>query len=162
MQFTYTPDGSDEPQVWDFSPDKLMSPEAEAIERQTGFTFAEWQDKVLSGSVTAIHGLLWVMLKRENPTLKYDQVVFAMGEVGLDFTAEERAEILRELLKRDAIEGLEPPQRALLEQLQGEAAEAGDPPISLEDPADDEGGEDGPGDGSLALVPKDAPLTVAE
>lgn len=157
MQFTYSPDGADEPEVWDFSPDKIMNPEAEAIERQTGLTFAEWQDKLLSGSMIATHGLLWVLLKRETPTLKYDQVVFATGEVSLNFTPVERAEIIAGLLKHDAIEGLEPEQRALLEQLQDEAAEAGDDPVTL-----DEDGESDAAGTALVLIPKDEPQTAAE
>lgn len=155
MLFTYAPEGA-EPQVWDFSPDKIMSPEAEAIERQTGLTFVEWQQKLLTGSIMAAHGLLWVLLKRDNPQLKYDQVVFATGETSLDFSAEERAELISDLEKHDQLEGLEPEQRALLEQLRAEAADAGDPePVPLEE-------RDGSADAGLVLVPKDSQLVADE
>lgn len=97
MKFVYKPEGV-EPREWDFSPEKLMSPEAEAIERLTGMTFGEWAEAVRKGSITALHGLLYVMLKRQSPTMKYDEVQFNLSE--LDFVLDDRE-------TADAIAGLE-------------------------------------------------------
>ena len=49
---------------------RLLSPEAEAIERHTGWTFEEWQAQLGRGSMLAHHGLLFVLLKRSRPTLR--------------------------------------------------------------------------------------------
>lgn len=83
MYFIYKPEGA-EPKRWKFDPTKLMSPEAEAIERLCGMTFGEWVDAVGRTSITALHGLLYVMLKREQPTLTYDQVQFCLDDIDLE------------------------------------------------------------------------------
>lgn len=157
MQFTYRPEGVDEPLVWDYDPDKIMNAEAEAIERRTGMEFAVWSEKLLSGSITATHGLLWVLLKRENPTLKYDQVVFATGEVSLSFTADERAKLRRELMDKRDREGLEPEEAELLADVEAEANQAGDPPLEPDDETGEEDAEAGDhdGDGVALTAPKD-------
>ena len=83
MKFIYKPEGA-EPMKWDYDPARLMSPEAEAIERHTGMTFGEFNVKCGQGSFTAIHGLLYVMLKREYPTLKYDEVQFCLDDIDFE------------------------------------------------------------------------------
>lgn len=96
MQFVYKPEGAD-PRKWPLDPYKLMSPEVEAIERHTGLAFGEWVDQIGKGSFLAIHGLLYVMLKRSHPTLKWDEVVFCMADVDFEMDADERAETLAAL-----------------------------------------------------------------
>lgn len=88
MQFVYKPTGAPE-QRWDFNPDKLMSPEAEAIERLTGTTFGKWVEDIKAGSMLALRAYLWVMLKRKEPTLKADQVQFSFSEVDLEPSRDE-------------------------------------------------------------------------
>lgn len=80
MKFVYTPEGL-EPREWEFEPAKLMSPECIAIEKLTGLTFAEWADAAKRGSVQATHAYLWVLLKRDEPTLTPKQVQFSPSEV---------------------------------------------------------------------------------
>ncbi len=96
MQFVYKPEGA-EPRRWDFNPAKLMSPEVEAIERHTALAFGEWINQVGRGSFVAIHGLLYVLLKRTHPTLKWDEVQFCMEDIDFEMNAEERAEALAAL-----------------------------------------------------------------
>jgi hypothetical protein len=83
MKFVYAPEGA-EPKKWDYNPNRMMSPEAEAIERHTGMTFGEFLQKCGQGSFLAIHGLLYVMLKREYPTLKFDEVQFCLDDVDFE------------------------------------------------------------------------------
>lgn len=120
MQFTYTPDGvaPEDAKVWEFTPGKLMSPEAEAIERLTGMTFAEWQRNLDRGSVVAFHALLYIFLKRADPTLRYEQVVFSMSEVVLDLDDREKADIVANLRAKDG--PLTETEAALLEALAGD------------------------------------------
>lgn len=96
MQFVYKPEGAD-PLRWEFDPNRLMSPEVEVIERHTGLTFGEWADAVGRGSFTAIHGLLFVLLKRKHPTLKWDEVAFCMAEIDFEMDPEEQREAIAEL-----------------------------------------------------------------
>lgn len=124
MKFVYKPEGA-EPRSWDFDPAKLMSPEAEAIERLTGMTYGEWGDAVTRGSITALHGLLYVMLKRGNPTLTYDQVEFCLEDIDFEVEDVEAEEIRVALEQRtEAGETLDTGDAALLEQLQSAQAEA--------------------------------------
>ena len=83
MKFVYAPEGA-EPKKWDYNPARLMSPEAEAIERHTGMTFGEFNVKCGQGSFTALHGLLYVLLKREYPTIKYDEVQFCLDDINFE------------------------------------------------------------------------------
>ena len=78
--FVYQPEGA-EPRRWPFDPTKLMSPEAEAIEDHTGMPFGKWNEALRDGSFKAIHGLLFVLLKREIPTLKWDEVQFCLDDI---------------------------------------------------------------------------------
>lgn len=99
MQFTFRPEGA-EPRTWSFRPERLMSAEAEAIERQTGWTYQEFGERLIKGSVMARRALLWVLLKREDPPLRYSQVDHPAGSMSLDY---ERAELeaIRAQLAKD-------------------------------------------------------------
>lgn len=93
MIFTYKPAGGTE-RVWEVKAGRLLSPEMEAIEKVTGVFYPEWNRTLLDGSVTAARALLWVLLKRENPTLKYDAVQFTYDEFDLDYDLDEKADIV--------------------------------------------------------------------
>ena len=83
MKFIYAPEGA-EPMKWDYDPARLMSPEAEAIERHTGMTYGEFINACGNGSMSAIHGLLYVLLKRSYPTITYDEVQFCLDDIGFE------------------------------------------------------------------------------
>ena len=116
MQFVYKPEGA-EPRKWDFDPSKLLNVEAEAIERQTGLTYAEWGEAVTKGSMTALHGLLWVLLKRDQPTLKYDAVQFCLADLDFEVDDDESAQIRADLEAQAAEGTLSEDDAALLERL---------------------------------------------
>jgi hypothetical protein len=113
MKFVYKPEGV-EPHKWDWDPDKLMSPEAEAIERHTKMTYVEWLDRLEKGSILAFHGLLYVMLKRTNPKLQWDEVQFSSSEVDFELSDEEAAK-MRDAL--DARGDLTPEEQSVLDSL---------------------------------------------
>lgn len=83
MKFVYKPEGLP-PKEWEFEPAKLMSPECIAIEKLTGLTFSEWAESVKKGSVRSMHAYLWVLLKRESPTLQPKEVQFSPSEVDFE------------------------------------------------------------------------------
>lgn len=148
MQFVYKPEGA-EPRVWPFKPNKLMNPEAEAIEKMTKMTFGEWQDALERNSVLAIHGLLYVMLKREVPTLKWEEVQFCLEDVAIEYTDEEKVDIRDEFLKAAETRTLDDDERAMLDALVEELGM----PASATDP-DNEAGPDAEQDAEAAEVPK--------
>ena len=133
MQFVYKPEGA-EPKKWEFDPDRLLSPEAVAIERLTKLTFAEWTDAVQRGSVLALHALLYVMLKRDIPTLKPGEVEFSMSEVDFELDDDETARVIAALEEQEASSGLSPQDAATLELLRSQNADV-DSPVGDEDEA---------------------------
>jgi hypothetical protein len=113
---TYTP-AEGEKREWQFTPRKLMSPEAEAIEKVTKWTFQEFGAKFLAGSMLAYRAVVWIMLKRENPPLRFDDVSICMDDISVGFDDQESAQI-REVLLADP--DLDPEQRANLTEILGE------------------------------------------
>lgn len=85
-RFVYTP-ANGEAQSWDWDPMRLMSPELDAIETKTGMAFRPWLLALDDYSVKAFKGLLWVMLKRDQPTLRWEDVpAFSVAEVDFDYS----------------------------------------------------------------------------
>jgi hypothetical protein len=119
MQFRYTPEGADT-MVFEYDPKKLLSPEAEKVETLTGWSYAEFGQQLLTGSMKAYHALLYVFLKRSDPTLKYDQVVFSFGEIDLAFDDQETELMIEELQRHAAEEGLDDDTQAVLDGLLAE------------------------------------------
>ncbi len=78
---------------YQFKPKKLMSPEAEAIERIVGKPYAEAVQAVMQGSALARRALVYTLEKRAHPTLKWPDFVFPFDAVEVEFDAEELAEI---------------------------------------------------------------------
>lgn len=118
MKITYTPEGG-ERREWTYKPTKMMSLDAEAIERVTGWTYQEFGEKFMSGSALAQHALLWILLRKDNRGLKFSDVRFQMDEIDLDFDAEERA-AMREALDDGGPE-LTDDERAQLESYLAES-----------------------------------------
>jgi hypothetical protein len=131
MLFVYQPEGAQRT-AWEFEPNKLMSPEAEAIERHTGMTYNQWTKAVTEGSILALHGLLYVMLKRTEPTLKWDSVQFCLDDVDFELDDTEAADAVARL---EALEDRTPAQDNLLATLKAgqEDVPKGDP-SSVPDP----------------------------
>lgn len=93
MKFSYTPEGAD-PREWVINLNKLPNVEAEEIERRTDMTYGEWGDALERNSMRALHALLFVLMRRSTPSLKWDQIVFSMSEVSLEMELAEKKEAL--------------------------------------------------------------------
>lgn len=126
MFFVYKPEGV-EPLRWEFEPQKLMSPESEAIEKLTRMTFTEWLDAVARNSVTAIHALLYVLLKRKEPTLAYADVQFSMSEIAFEYDDDEKKTIRDSLIAEAARRELRADEAAFLDVLTKELPAGSDP-----------------------------------
>jgi hypothetical protein len=98
MLVNYTPEGA-EKRTWTYSPDKMMASEVEAIEKVTHMTYAEFSIDLVKGSVTARRALLWVLLKRTEPTLRHAQVDFPFAAVEMEYEQHELKQI------REGVEG---------------------------------------------------------
>lgn len=84
--------------VWDkFKPDRMMNTEGEVIEKLTGQTFMEWGQALLNGSLLAGRALVFVLKKRDEPTLRFRDVVFPIGDLSVDLDEDEKT-LVREAL----------------------------------------------------------------
>lgn len=101
MILIYHPEGDQEPQRFSYDPNKLMSPEMEAIERATGVAFSEFTQAVLTGHAKCRRALLWVLLKRQHPTLRFEDVSFRWEELKLEFSKQEYQSMYDTIEKRD-------------------------------------------------------------
>lgn len=99
MRVTYQPDGSAEPKSWDFVPGKVRNQRASLIEklfsREYGErqTYEQFKVAVQQGSSPARRVLLWHLQGLEHPTIRLDDVDFAEGELVVEFTRSELAEM---------------------------------------------------------------------
>jgi hypothetical protein len=98
MIVTYTPEDGDK-QEWEFKPDRLMTTEAEAIERVTGMTYGEFGESLMKGGMTARRSMVWVLRKRNGePTLKFRDVDFPVGDVEITLDDEETDRVRQAVL----------------------------------------------------------------
>lgn len=54
------------------------------IEKVTDLTYKEWAEKVQAGSITALTALVYMLKRRGNPKLRFDDVEFNLGEFGIE------------------------------------------------------------------------------
>ena len=64
-------------QAYEFDMTRITNVEGMAIEKATGGTYQEWADSLQAGSMLALTALVWVVRKRSEPTLTFDQVEFS-------------------------------------------------------------------------------------
>jgi hypothetical protein len=104
MLIVYTPEG-EERREFEFDPDNAWSFEAELIEsvgRPTWVSFeADYLDLLRAGNFKARRALLWVLLKREKPELRFVDLVVKVNEVRLGMDKAERAELRKQLESED-------------------------------------------------------------
>ncbi len=99
MIVTFTPVEGDA-RIYEFKPRKMLSVEAEEIERLTGMTFSEAVTAVQSGSAKARRALVYVFEKRTHPTLQWKSFDFPYGSVEVDFDRDEY-DAMTEAIKAD-------------------------------------------------------------
>ena len=75
-----------------FDPIGIDSTEAELIEEAGGDswdTYDEWADLAERGGTRAFRALLWVCLRRKDPTLDFDSVVYRRNELSGEIVEDE-------------------------------------------------------------------------
>lgn len=119
MFLVYTPDEGDE-QRYFYNPNKLMSPEMEAIERVTDRNWTVFTADVVQGNALCRRALLWVMQKRVHPTLKFGDVSMSWEQVKLEYSREELMSMIESV--RDSGAGAQ--QAVAIEQLERDLIDA--------------------------------------
>ncbi len=115
-------------------PEKMLSTEAEAIEGVTTLSFVQWGQALLNGSAICGRALVWVLLKRENPPLRFRQVDYPIGALSVELDNEEKAKLRVELARNEDMS--EEDRKAIIAALDADVIEVLDfEPGSDEDPA---------------------------
>lgn len=133
MHLVYTPEGGEE-QRWEYRPGRLRVMEMEAIDRHTGMSYAtEFKAELIKGNTRARRALLWTMLRRSHPTLKFDDVDFADDELRLE---RDQAEIAEEIAAVEGMADLPEADRLMtLAVLRQQLATAPEPPAGKAPPS---------------------------
>jgi hypothetical protein len=100
MFLVYKPSSPErgEPEEWHFDPDRFPGMDAEAIERETGYTWLEFLMNVQKGSTLCYRALLWSFRRRQHRGLQMKDVRFDRGEVDLEYDKEELEQRLADLI----------------------------------------------------------------
>jgi hypothetical protein len=96
MILTFMPAGA-EPREWSFRPLDITSREAELVEDYTGWTFTYFSGAFYAGSVKARRCALWLLLRREDPSLGLEHVDYKMTEFRAVYEGSETAELRRQI-----------------------------------------------------------------
>lgn len=100
MHITYRP-AAGEPHQWSFVPREMSSLEAEDVEDATGWAFPVFQAQFYAGRTRARRAALWVLLRREQPDLRFGDVQFAMTELGFHWDGGTESSELRRQVESD-------------------------------------------------------------
>src|SRR5262245_9669633 len=92
MIVRYSPDGGPA-QTWEWDANRVRSRAAEDIERLYGGRWQAFPTDVLMGSMRARRILLWHLMRLEHPTVRLDDIDFAAGELVVDFSDSELADV---------------------------------------------------------------------
>ena len=68
-------------EVYDFDPMKITNVEGMAVEKHTRMLYNDWAEAVNQGSMLARTALVWIVRKRQEPTLLFDQVLFTSLDI---------------------------------------------------------------------------------
>lgn len=104
MKLVYTPDG--EPaQTWVYKPGKVRAGDAELLERRVSMPWGDFNQALARGSILCRRALLWYFLRQTHPTIRFEDVDFALDELKLEFDREEMAAIREQVATTKLPEG---------------------------------------------------------
>jgi len=120
MEITYSPEG-EESRSWQFTPRRLKTLEAEAIEGVGGEL---WEDFDTFGRLffknnrRALRAALWVLMRRDDPNLRFETLSIGAMDITVALGDDEVGRI-RDLL-RDHSKDIDPEQREFFINILGE------------------------------------------
>lgn len=132
MRVIYSPEGAEQ-RAWNFDLTRLRASEAEGIEKvwRAGggepATLEGWRGFIMMGSARAQRILVWFLLRKEAPTLKFQDFDPFVGEIEVQLSSKELRESLVGVEKSKARTGDEKAAReAKIEQFHAWIEEAED------------------------------------
>jgi len=70
-------------QVYDYDPAKMLNTEAIALQKVTGMRMTEWTTALTEGDAFALTGLVWLLWRRNDRDVSFDEVEFDIGSIDL-------------------------------------------------------------------------------
>lgn len=142
MYVIHAPDGGEE-RRWDYKPDDLPYEEAELLEETLNITFEEFKGKVVMGGARARRALLWVLLRRDTPGIRFTDVQLKRaGELTVEFDADEISSMRDAAMKADLTEDERRQFLAALDVMDADAIERVSAEVPKETPAGPSGTSD--------------------
>lgn len=120
MILTYSPEGEDA-MKWNIRFKDFRRSDADEIQKLSGMKFGPFQDAVsVGGDASALAVLVFVMLRKTHPVLRFQDFDPRLGDMDLSFDADELAQV-REKLVAD---GADPDTLARLDEAMADAEPA--------------------------------------
>jgi len=94
VYLSYRPDGG-EPHRWSLDFGKFLDVEAAAIERVLDMPWDEAIKRLVNGWFEPRKAFVWILLKREQPTLRYGQMKLRVDQIEGGFDDEEIDDLVR-------------------------------------------------------------------
>ena len=77
---------------FEISPKDILNIEAIAVKKKTGLDFQPWMEALSEFQAEAVTAFVWIAKKRQDPTLKFEDVNFPLGSVDFEWTEDEEKE----------------------------------------------------------------------
>ena len=135
MNITFKSEKYGDREWLNYKPQRMMSTKSEKIEAVTGLTFVQWGQSLMNGSAICGRALVWVLLLDENRGLRFKDVDFPIGDLGIELDDDEKTQIREALKTNDDISDED--RKQLLLALGEDDLDELD--ASLEEPADGSG-----------------------
>lgn len=126
MFVTYKPEdpADGDCQEWTFTPGRIRASEAQILEREFGENWDNFAAGVQSGNMKARRVLLWHLLRRAHPLMKFADVPdFFTSELTVEFEVSELAPLLEKIAKATLPDAQKEQTVAALELAMSEAME---------------------------------------
>jgi hypothetical protein len=94
MDVTFDPEDGSEPRTWVFDTEDLLKSEAKLIEKAYGSSLEEWMNLLRIRNIKAREVLLWHLLCREHPKLKFEDTPdFRMRQLKVEMSSAELKDV---------------------------------------------------------------------
>lgn len=71
-------------QVYEYDAAKMLNTEAIALQKVTGMRVAEWTKALQEGDAYAMTGLVWLLFRRNDRDVAFDDVEFDIGALEIE------------------------------------------------------------------------------
>jgi hypothetical protein len=90
MYVTWDPEDGTDKQTYEFDSEDMLRSEATAVEKHFGQPTDVWLDQLRGGSVKARAVLLWLLLRRDHPKIRFDDTPdFRLRQVKVEMSSSE-------------------------------------------------------------------------